>query len=140
MRKVITKKKKKISTGERLTGSEEETGVRTSTPLRVKVRRRINLIRKKKQQKKPIESLNLIKKKLDEGLNVSLSTGSESGNGFIKHDHRKEVVGTAAEEGEHVQFDTMSSSILNELNKILSDLEDNSSDAEWPNLSDPDLE
>ena len=91
---------------------------------------------KMRRNKRPIKnhgSLELIKKKLDEGLMVELSSSSDDG----ELDDQPQQLATRNEE--LPSFESITSSIEAEMREILSEL-DNSSEPDWPDLSDPDLE
>ena len=72
--------------------------------------------------------LERVKRRLDEGINISLSPSSGA------EEEGMDENGRASE----LQFETMSSSVVNELMGIMSDLSDR--EVEWPDASDPDLE
>ena len=85
--------------------------------------------------RKPQGSLDKIKKKLDEGLNVSLSPSSMSS--APEAESRPSMNGEGSVD---IQFDTMTSSVAAELRNMLSDFDDSQSEVDWRDLSDPDLE
>ena len=77
--------------------------------------------------------LELIKKKLDEGLMVELSSSSDDGE--LDDQPKQQATRNEA----LPSFESITSSIEAEMREILSEL-DNSSEPDWPDLSDPDLE
>ena len=118
------------------TTTSSEGSKMTSTPLKIKVRRKVKLLRNKRRKNKVrLEALNQLKRRLDEGRDISLSPSSEQ-------DEEGNSVAHEAEANEDVdnspEFQTMSSSIAEELHGMLSELE--RSDNNWSELSDPDLE
>ena len=128
----IKKFKKKRGKSEE---KEDRSSTVTSTPLKLKVRRRVKMMRKRKLMRKPQGSLDKIKKKLDEGLNVSLSPSSMSS--APEAESRPSMNGEGSVD---IQFDTMTSSVAAELRNMLSDFDDSQSEVDWRDLSDPDLE
>ena len=86
----------------------------------------------RRQARKRRDELESVKKRLDEGRNISLSPSSE-------HETTCEAaVAEKEKDDDDLRFISMTSSIFEEMEGILSEL--SSSEAEWPDRSDPDLE
>ena len=126
LRKVIRKKKHGASEPDRESGCGGSN--LTSMPLKVKVIRRVKMMKMKRNKRfmKNHGSLELIKKKLDEGLMVELSSSSDDS----EPDDQPKQQATRDEELPSIEA---------EMREILSEI-DNSREPEWPVLSDPDLE